>query len=104
MTATVLIEVGRREDAFQVPHAALRFVPDWPQERLDRLRADLKPGDAIVWRVGDQGLVPLRVTTGIIGEKLTEISGPGLEPGMPIAVPAERKETKRRRRFGLSLF
>ena len=104
MTATVLIEVDRREEAFQVPHAALRFVPDWPQERLDRLRADLKPGDAIVWRDGDQGLVPLRVTTGIIGEKLTEISGPGLEPGMPIAVPAERKETKRRRRFGLSLF
>jgi HlyD family secretion protein len=104
MTATVLIEVDRREEAFQVPHAALRFVPDWPQERLDRLRADLEPGDAIVWRVGDQGLVPLRVTTGIIGEKLTEISGPGLEPGMPIAVPAERKETKRRRRFGLSLF
>lgn len=28
MTATVLVEVERHDDAWQVPHAALRFVPD----------------------------------------------------------------------------
>lgn len=104
MTATVLIEVDRREEAFQLPHAALRFVPDWPQERLDRVRAGLNPGEAIVWRADGGALAPLTVTTGIVGEKLTEVSGPGLAPDLQIAVPGERKDTKRRRRFGLSLF
>jgi HlyD family secretion protein len=104
MTATVLIEVERREDAWQVPHAALRFVPDWPQERLDEIRADLQPGQSIVWRTDADRLEPLRVSIGIVGEKLTQIEGPGLTPGLQIAVPGERKETRRRRRFGLSLF
>jgi HlyD family secretion protein len=104
MTATVLIEVDRREEAFQVPHAALRFVPDWPPERLEAVRADLASGDAVVWRSEGSRLMPLKVTTGIIGERLTEISAPGLERGLEIAVPGERKETERRRRFGLSLF
>lgn len=104
MTATVLIEVDRREEAFQVPHAALRFVPDWPQERLDRVRADLKSGEAVVWRTDGGALAPLTVATGIVGEKLTEVSGPGLTPDLQIAVSGDRKDTKRRRRFGLSLF
>jgi HlyD family secretion protein len=104
MTATVLIEVERREDAWQVPHAALRFVPDWPQERLDDIRADLQPGQSIVWRADSDRLEPLRVSIGVVGEKLTQIEGPGLTSGLQIAVPRERKETRRRRRFGLSLF
>jgi HlyD family secretion protein len=104
MTATVHVEVERREDAWQVPHAALRFVPDWPQERLDQVRAGLEPGQAILWRAHGDRLAPLRVSTGIVGEKLTQIEGPGLTSGMRIAVPGEHKETPRRRHFGLSLF
>jgi HlyD family secretion protein len=104
MTATVLIEVDRRDQAYQVPHAALRFVPDWPQDQLQRVREGLRSGEGIIWRATDGGLRPLTVATGIVGEKLTEVSGPGLEPGLKIAVPGDRKEEKRRRRFGLSLF
>jgi len=104
MTATVFVEVERREDAWQVPHAALRFVPDWPQERLDRVRADIEPGQAILWRVEDGGLTPIRVSTGIIGEKLTQIEGRKLTRELQIAVPGTRKERSGRRRFGLSLF
>lgn len=108
MTATVLIEVDRREDVWQVPHAALRFVPDfvsdWPPERLDAIRAGLTPGQAILWRAGDGTLSPVRVTTGIVGEKRTQVEGPDLTEGLEIAVPGARKETQRRRRFGLSLF
>ncbi|MCG6860127.1 MAG: efflux RND transporter periplasmic adaptor subunit [Chromatiaceae bacterium] len=104
MTATVLIEVDRREDAWQVPHAALRFVPDWPQARLDKVRVDLTPGQGIVWRADGDGVSPLKVSTGIVGEKLTEIAGPGLKVDLEIAVPGARKETSRRRSFGLSLF
>ena len=104
MTATVMIEVERHVDAWQVPHAALRFVPDWPQERLAEVRRSLEPGHAIVWRADGGELSPLTVTTGIIGEKLTEISGPSLTTDLKVAVPGARKETSRRRQFGLSLF
>jgi HlyD family secretion protein len=104
MTATVLIEVDGREDAWQVPHAALRFVPDWPQERLDKLRAEAKDGEGIVWRAEGEGLAPMTVTTGIVGEKLTQIEAAGLNPDIKIAVPGARKESSRRRSFGLSLF
>jgi len=104
MTATVLIEVERRDEAFQVPHAALRFVPDWPQERIDEVRDSVKQGDAVIWTVEGGELKPLIVKTGIIGEKYTEVRGPGLSPELQIAVPGDRKEEFGRRRFGLSLF
>jgi HlyD family secretion protein len=104
MTATVLVEVERHEDAWQVPHAALRFVPDWPQDRLEEIAVSLNPGQVVVWRVDNDRLAPLTVATGIVGEKLTEISGSGLSPDLLLAVPASRKDTPRRRRFGLSLF
>lgn len=104
MTATVSIEVAYREKVLIVPNAALRFVPPWPEDELGRLRKGLKPGQTILWRVNDDGLTPLTVATAIIGEELTEVSGTGLIEGMIIAVPLRRKDTKTRRRFGLSLF
>lgn len=104
MTATVLVEVERHDDVWGVPHGALRFVPDWPQERLEQARAALRLGKAIVWRADGEQLAPLAVTTGIVGETLTEISGPGLAADLRIAVPGTRKERTRRRQFGLSLF
>lgn len=104
MTATVLIEVERREDVWQVPHAALRFVPDWPAEELEGVRAGVERDQAILWREDGTRLAPLTVTTGIVGEKLTEVSGPGLGTETQIAMPGERKDTPRRRSFGLSLF
>jgi len=104
MTATVLIEVDHREDAWQVPHTALRFVPDWPQTRLDDVRASLEDGEVIVWRDVNGKLAPLTVKTGIVGEKLTEISSPDLTAEDRVAVPGARPEKRRRRQFGLSLF
>jgi HlyD family secretion protein len=104
MTATVSIEVAHRDDVLTVPGAALRYVPPWPQEQLDRVRAGLESGQAIVWRVDGETLAPLTVTTGIIGEKLTEVSAAELSEGMTIAVPLKRQDAKRKRRFGLSLF
>ncbi len=104
MTATVSIEVAHRENVLTVPNAALRYVPSWPQEKLDKVRKGLKSGEAILWRLGDDTLTPLTVTTGITGEKVTEVSNPELAEGMTIAVPLKRKDAKRKRRFGLSLF
>jgi HlyD family secretion protein len=104
MTATVSIVVAHREKVLTVPNAALRFVPPWPEEKLDRVRKGLKPGEAILWQVEGNSLTPLTVTSGIIGEKVTEVSGSGLSEEMTIAVPLKRKDSKQRRRFGLSLF
>ncbi len=104
MTATVSIEVARRDDVLAVPAAALRYVPPWPQEELDKVRAGLESGQSIVWRVDGATLAPLTVTSGIIGEKLTEVSGTGLTDGMPVAVPLKRQDAERKRRFSLSLF
>lgn len=104
MTATVSIEVAHRDNVLTVPNAAQRFVPPWPQEELDRVRESLKPGQAILWRVDGDTLTPLTVSTGIIGEKLTEVSGPDLADGMPIAVPLKRQDVEHKRRFGLKLF
>jgi HlyD family secretion protein len=104
MTATVSIEVAHRDDVLTVPSAALRYVPPWPQEQLDGVRAGLESGQAVVWRVDGATLAPLAVSTGIIGEKFTEVSGSGLTDGMTIAVPLKRQDAARKRRFGLSLF
>ncbi len=104
MTATVSIEVARRDQVLTVPNAALRYVPDWPQADLDRVRANLKSGEAILWRLDGATLTPLTVTTGIIGESVTEVSGADLVDDMTIAVPRKREDGERKRRFGLSLF
>ena len=104
MTATVSIEVAHRDKVLTVPNAALRYVPPWPEEKLDRVRTGLEPDQAILWRIDGDTLTPLTVATGITGEKITEVSGPELADGMPIAVPLKRGDVERKRRFGLSLF
>ena len=103
MTATVSIETARHADVLQLPGSALRFVPDWPEKELAALRKDLKTDERIVWAADDNGLSPIKVTTGIIGERFVEVQSDALEAGMEVAVPEKRK-TEKKRRFGLSLF
>ncbi|WP_455210449.1 efflux RND transporter periplasmic adaptor subunit [Kaarinaea lacus] len=103
MTATVTIEVARSEGVLKVPNTALRFVPDWPASRLKQLSADIRPNEGVVWVPDGDDVKPLKVTLGTAGEKETQISGEGVQEGLAVAVPA-RKDTERRRRFGLSLF
>jgi HlyD family secretion protein len=104
MTATVAIEVERQDQAWQVPHAALRFVPDPPPSNLDRVRAGLKPGQAVIWRVEGDRLQPIKATAGIVGEKFTEVRADQLTPDLKVAIPKARKNARRRRSFSLSLF
>ena len=87
MTATVTIDVDKREKILKVPNAALRFVPELPPEELKKLRAELKRGEALLWMVNPAGLEPVRVQTGLVGEKETEVNGAALEENMTIAVP-----------------
>jgi HlyD family secretion protein len=104
MTATVSIQVNKREDILKVPTAAIRYVPPWPEARLQAIRDQLKPNQSVLWQVQGTELKPVIVSLGVIGETETEISGDELHEGMAIVVPGKRGSSKRKRRFGLSLF
>jgi len=104
MTATVAIEVGHRSNVFKVPNAALRYVPEWPDERLKEIRAELSGNEAMLWLPDGKDLKPLKVKLGIVAEDETEIIADGLQEGMKIVVPGGRDNSERKRRFGLSLF
>jgi len=104
MTATVAIEVGHRDNVFKVPNTALRYVPEWPDERLKQIRADLKGNEAMLWLPEGGDLRPLKVKLGIVAEDETEIVADNLQEGMKIVVPGGRDNSERKRRFGLSLF
>ena len=104
MTATVSIEVAKHENVLKVPNTALRYVPQWPADRLKKLRTTLKPDEAVLWMEKDNQLTPVTVNLGLAGEKETEVIGDALHEAMEIVVPSKRKDTKRKRRFSLSLF
>ena len=104
MTATVAIEVARRDNILKAPNTALRFVPNWPQDKLKQLSFDVKNNEAIIWLPDGEEVKPLKVNTGLVGEKQTEIFGDGVSEGLQIAVPQKRQNGERKRRFGLRLF
>ena len=104
MTATVAIEVANKEKVLKVPNAALRYVPDWTSERLKKIRSELKNSESFLWLPDGDDVTPVKVSTGIVGERETEVSGEGLQQDMEIVLPAKREKSKSQRRFGLSLF
>lgn len=104
MTATVSIEVAKHLNVLKVPNTALRYVPQWPVDRLKKLRATLKSDEAVLWMKKDNQLTPVTVNLGLAGEKETEVISDALHESMEIVVPSKRKDSKRKRRFGLSLF
>jgi HlyD family secretion protein len=104
MTATVNIQVAQRKDVLKVPNASLRYVPDWPPERLKGLRDQLSNNEAIIWTSDGDGIKPITVSLGLVGERETEVSAAALQEGMPVVMPATASETSRKRRFGLRLF
>lgn len=104
MTATVSIEVANKDNVLIVPNNALRFVPNLPEQELKKYRHKMSPNQGYIWIEQNKQLVPLQVNLGIVGEKVTQILGDGIQEGMQVAVPPKRNDTERKRRFGLSLF
>jgi HlyD family secretion protein len=104
MTATVSIEVNHSENVLKVPNAALRYVPDWPAQRLQKLSARLKPDQGVVWLPNNGNLKPVIVIVGTTSDTETQISGADVKQGMKVVVPATRQQNERHRRFGLRLF
>jgi len=104
MTATVAIEVARKQNILKVPNAALRFVPNLDPKQLNKLRNTMQANEGFVWIPGANSLEPVKVTIGIAGDKETEISSEQLAEDMQVAIPPKRGNDERKRRFGLSLF
>ena len=85
LTANVKFILDKRENAFAVPNAALRFTPD---------ASDLKPeyqtvlnekpakGERTVWTVENEVLKPLKVRTGLNTGTETEIIADTLSEGL----------------------
>ena len=62
-------------------------MPELPPEEVKKLRAELKRGEALLWVIKPTGLEPVRVQTGLVGDKETEVTGAALEENLTIAVP-----------------
>ena len=103
MTATVSIRVAHKPQVLQVPASALRYVPDWPQDKLDALRDQLDAQQRLVWILENGEPTPLQVITGVEGDRYVEVIAEDLREGMQVLLPDKRKPAEQRR-FGLSLF
>jgi len=98
MTADVEFEIIRRENAWLVPSAALKWKPAASQidprvANRESFRGDRQRGQnsnkqvAFIWVPAGRGLVrPLRVKTGIDDGVLTEVVGKDFRKNMPVVV------------------
>lgn len=82
MTATVSIEIARRDDVLRVPNAALRFAPT--PETLVAFNQEAAPGTAPrgqtrVWTLSSDRLEAVPVVVGLSDGQFTEISGGTLQ-------------------------
>ena len=107
MTATAEIVTTERENVLLVPNAALRFTPPQPAEAQSssgglvasllphpprslaprRQSANAKGGKSTarqIWILRDSQPVAVPVTVGSSDGRMTEVTGEGLEPGLPV--------------------
>lgn len=64
-------------------------MPEPLPEGSERLREEPERGEAILWWPDRDGLRPLKVRTGLVGEEETEVRGEGTEEGLKVASVAE---------------
>jgi HlyD family secretion protein len=84
MTATVNVEIARRDDVLRVPNSALRFTPT--SETFASLHqepiANTPPrGAKRVWTLANGRLEALPVTAGLADGQFTEVDSQSLQPG-----------------------
>ena len=94
MTATLTIEIARRDNVLRVPAAALRFKPSADLlERLEAASTPALPKGPIVWIPRGKGIVPLAVKTGAADATYTELVGGGLIEGATVVTRASTSDT-----------
>jgi HlyD family secretion protein len=85
MTATLDVEVARRDDVLRVPAAALRFKPTAEQlEAMNALPADGPNRGARVWQTTAEGVVAVPARTGISDGVWTEVLDGPLTEGTAV--------------------
>ncbi|NUN01158.1 MAG: efflux RND transporter periplasmic adaptor subunit [Bryobacteraceae bacterium] len=83
MTANVTAIVAQREDVLAVPNAALRFRPE--SGGGQQAQRPVLAGHLTVWKVTDEGLVPVSVRTGLTDGIFSEIVSGDLSEGDRVA-------------------
>ena len=74
MTATLIVEVARKDDALRVPTAAFRFKPTAEQlEAMNVVAANGQPGQPVVWQVSGDTVTPVAVRSGASNGVWTEV-------------------------------
>lgn len=86
MTATAVVQVGEKKNVLRVPNQA--FIVS-PVKTVDQ------SGKKIIWKkrkgiIGDLPVEKVEVTTGLVGDLYTEITGGNVSPGDSILVNIEK--------------
>ena len=92
LTANVRFLIDNRRDVLLVPNAALRFSPTAEERRGGTAAGDAR-GTPLLWVAEDGGLRPLRVNTGLSDGVATEITGDGVQEGLPVVIGRAVKES-----------
>ncbi|HET7694801.1 MAG TPA: efflux RND transporter periplasmic adaptor subunit [Vicinamibacterales bacterium] len=89
MTATLTVEIARREGVLRVPAAALRFKPSAEVlARLESTPAQQPPKGPTLWIPSGKGIAPLPVKTGAADATYTEVIGSSLVEGATVVTRA----------------
>ncbi len=101
MTARILFEVDRVEDAVRVPNAALRYLP---REESIKLRKQTTEGNTSklpsVYKLRDNKPVKVEVTLGLTDGKFTAITSGDIQPGDAVVTAEEHGDETERARKG----
>jgi HlyD family secretion protein len=95
MTATLSLEVARRDNVLRVPAAALRYKPDaavLAQYGNGATEPSTAPGKTL-WVMNGQSIAPVSVTPGASDGTYTEISGAPVAEGTLVVTRATTKAT-----------
>ena len=86
MTANLLFQVSKRENALRVANAALRWKPTPEQVAPDIHPATSSHGS--LWKIDSDGkhVRPVDVQIGLTDGTMTEVSGPDVKEGMEVIV------------------
>ncbi len=87
MTATVDIVTARAEDVLCVPPSALRF-------QASRGAPGAAEAGSRVWVAREQGLEPIVVKVGLVGDGCTQVTGEGLDEGTQVVTGANQVGSK----------
>jgi HlyD family secretion protein len=108
MTATVSVEIARREDVVRIPAAALRFTPTAAvltalgQVTPQASHADTR--EKRVWVYSDAGIMPLPVTLGLSDGQFTELVNGKITPGMAVVTSVSTTAAPTRTAASPSMF